>query len=160
MSEFDLCPLTRDYLITLSARASTLGGIVTPSNRAATVSKYSSLRRVCNARRAARLQSNPIRHKPPGFMPVRPLPPIRHVAAVATVELLGNVVVTSWAATPIVRFGSHVRPSFQIWFACVIRSNHCEVGNLGNNTLGARLVDLFTSATHGNGQTYKASAEH
>jgi len=36
---------------------------------------------------------------------VRPLPPVRHVAAVAAVELLGNVVVTSWAATPFVRFG-------------------------------------------------------
>jgi len=35
-----------------------------------------------------------------------------------------------------------------------------RVGNLGNNTQGARLVDLFTSATHGNGQTYKGSAEH
>ena len=63
---------------------------------------------------------------------VRPLPPVRHVAAVAAVELLGNVVVTSWAATPFVRFGFHVPPSFQICFACVIRSHHCEVGNLGN----------------------------
>ena len=38
---------------------------------------------------------------------VRPLPPGRHVAAVAAVELLGNVVVTSWAPTPIVLFGFH-----------------------------------------------------
>jgi len=65
---------------------------------------------------------------------VRPLPPVRHVAAGAAVELLGNVVVTSWAATPIVRFGFHVPPSFQTCFACVIRRHHCEVGNLGNNT--------------------------
>jgi hypothetical protein len=43
---------------------------------------------------------------------VRPLPPVRNVAAVAAVELLGNVVVTSWAATPFVGFGFHVRPHF------------------------------------------------
>src|SRR6266576_162704 len=46
---------------------------------------------------------------------VRPLSPGRHVAAVAAVELLGNVVVTSWAPTPIVLFGFHLsRPHFQI----------------------------------------------
>ena len=38
---------------------------------------------------------------------VRPQPPGRHVTAVAAVELLGYVVVTSWAATPIVLFGFH-----------------------------------------------------
>ena len=44
---------------------------------------------------------------------VRPLPPVRHVATVAAVELLGNVVVTSWAATPIVGFGFMSGPHFK-----------------------------------------------
>ena len=44
---------------------------------------------------------------------VRPQPPVRHIAAVAAVELLGNVVVTSWAATPIVRFGFMSGPHFK-----------------------------------------------
>jgi hypothetical protein len=35
------------------------------------------------------------------------LPPVRQVAAGAAVELRRNVVVTSWARTPIVRFGFH-----------------------------------------------------
>jgi hypothetical protein len=39
---------------------------------------------------------------------VHALPPVRHVAAVAAVELPRNVVVTSWAPTPIVvLFGFH-----------------------------------------------------
>src|SRR6266480_6807550 len=49
---------------------------------------------------------------------VRPLSPGRHVAAVAAVELLGNVVVTSWAPTPIVLFGFHCL-ALTFKFVCV-----------------------------------------
>ena len=62
---------------------------------------------------------------------VRPLPPVRHVAAVEAVKLLGNVVVTSWAATSIVRFGFHCPPSFQICFACAER--RIDNGNIAYN---------------------------
>jgi hypothetical protein len=49
---------------------------------------------------------------------VRPLPPVRHVATGAAIELLGNAVVTSWANTPIVLFGFHcLALSFK--FICV-----------------------------------------
>lgn len=79
---------------------------------------------VCNEEREATLSH--LRRFPRHLvLLVGPLPPVRHVAAAATVELLGNVIVTSWAATPIVRFGFHASPSFQICFACVIRSYHC-----------------------------------
>ena len=60
-------------------------------------------------------------------------PPVRHIAAVAAVELLGNVVLTSGATTPIFLFGFHCLALVSNLFADVIRSHHCEVDNLGNH---------------------------
>lgn len=45
-------------------------------------------------------------------------PPVRHVATVAAVELLGNAVVTSWAPAPIVLLRFHCF-GFSFNFACV-----------------------------------------
>ena len=47
-----------------------------------------------------------LRRLPVGLVD-REVPPVRHMAAAAAVELLGNVLVTSWAPTPIVLFGFH-----------------------------------------------------
>ena len=60
-------------------------------------------------------------------------PPVRHIAAVAAVELLGNVVLTSGATTPIFLFGFHCLALVSNLFADVIGRHHCEVGNLGNH---------------------------
>jgi len=67
-------------------------------------------------------------------------PPVRHVAAVAAVELLGNVILTSWATTPIVLFGFHCL-ALTFKFVCLrYRSHPCEVGNLDSLRPSAILI--------------------
>ena len=57
------------------------------------------------------------------------LPPVRHVAAVAAVELLRNVVVTSWALIPIVLLRFHCFCLFfQILFEQVQKPRSMIVG--------------------------------
>ena len=66
-------------------------------------------------------------------------PPVRHIAAVAAVELLGNVFLTSWAPTSIVLFGFHcLALTFNVCLR--YRSHPCEVGNLDRLRPSAILI--------------------